>query len=303
MIALIQEKELIQNRLNNLLYGSIEIRESGAHKYIYLNFREDGIKRTKYAGVYSIELQNLIIENNKLAKQYKSRLREISKLLADFGYSESNLEEKIKLNIDIARRNLADSIYKQARLEGILTTLADTEKIIAGGRVKNMQVDDVMKIVNLKRAWDFILNEFVITHPTDYNVLRQINRIVDDGFSYTAGKIRPIPVQISGSSYLPPIPIETKVIEDINRIVSSTLSVADKTIELLLYVTKSQIFIDGNKRTAVIFANHYLISQGCGLIIIPEELVSEYIKHLLNYYENINENIKIFLKDKCLTLI
>ena len=112
MIALIQEKELIQNRLNNLLYGSIEIRESGTHKYIYLNFREDGIKRTKYAGVYSIELQNLIIDNNKLAKQYKSRLREISKLLADFGYSESNLNEKIKLNIDIARRNLADSIYK-----------------------------------------------------------------------------------------------------------------------------------------------------------------------------------------------
>lgn len=303
MIALVQEKELILNRLANLLYGSIEIRTNGEHKYLYLNFREDGIKRNKYAGVYSLELVNIIMENNKLAKQYKSRLREINKSLAEFGYSENDLSAKVMLNIDLTQKNLADSIYKQARLEGILTTYADTEKIIAGGKVKNMQVDDVMKIVNLKRAWDFILNEFIITHPTDYNVLRQINGIVDEGFSYTAGKIRPVPVKIGGSTYLPPIPIETKVIEDINQIVNGPLSVADKTIELLLYVTKAQIFIDGNKRTAVIFANHYLISQGGGLIIIPEDLVSEYIRHLLNYYENIDDHIKGFLKDKCLTLI
>jgi hypothetical protein len=32
------------------------------------------------------------------------------------------------------------------------------------------------------------------------------------------------------------------------------------------------------KRTAVIFANHYLISRGKGLIAIPVELVSEYKK-------------------------
>ncbi|HZJ89935.1 MAG TPA: Fic family protein [Bacilli bacterium] len=302
MIDLIQEKELIENRLDNLMHGSIEIRERNEHKYIYVNYRDVGIKRSKYAGVYSPELQNTIIENNKLAKQYKRRLREINKILDELGYSESSLNEKIKLNIDVARKNLADSIYKQARLEGILTTYADTETIIAGGKVKNMHIDDVMKIVNLKRAWNFILNEYVITHPTDYNILRQINGIVDDGFSYTAGQIRPVPVKIGGSTYLPPIPIETKVIEDINNIVNSSISVADKTIELLLYVTKSQIFIDGNKRTAVIFANHYLISQGGGLIIIPEEVVTEYVKHLLNYYENKNDKIKNFLKEKCLML-
>ena len=66
---------------------------------------------------------------------------------------------------------------------------------------------------------------------------------------------------------------------------------------------KKQLFLDGNKRTAVIFANHYLISRGMGLIVIPSELVNEFKEHLINYYEDKNELIKDFLKNNCLTKI
>ena len=63
---------------------------------------------------------------------------------------------------------------------------------------------------------------------------------------------------------------------------------------------KTQVYLDGNKRTAIIFANHYLISHGKGLIVIPAELVSEYKKHLVNYYEDKDlDTIKKFLKEKC----
>ena len=33
----------------------------------------------------------------------------------------------------------------------------------------------------------------------------------------------------------------------------------DKAVDLCLYSMRTQIFIDGNKRAAVILANHYLI--------------------------------------------
>jgi prophage maintenance system killer protein len=63
---------------------------------------------------------------------------------------------------------------------------------------------------------------------------------------------------------------------------------------------KNQLFIDGNKRSAVIFANHYLISKGLGLIVIPAELVEEYRKRLIDYYEGKNvKEIKDFLKNFC----
>ena len=76
--------------------------------------------------------------------------------------------------------------------------------------------------------------------------------------------------------------------------------VEDKAVEILLYIMKKQVFIDGNKRTAVIFANHYLISKGNGIIVIPAEFVEEYKRLLILYYEGNDENqIKTFLKEKC----
>ena len=60
---------------------------------------------------------------------------------------------------------------------------------------------------------------------------------------------------------------------------------------------KAQIFIDGNKRASVIFANHYLISHGQGFLVIPEEHVTEFKQKLVAFYEGENINvISEFLK-------
>ena len=62
----------------------------------------------------------------------------------------------------------------------------------------------------------------------------------------------------------------------------------------------SQIFIDGNKRASVIFANHYLISHGQGFLVIPEEHVPEFKQKLVAFYEG--EDIEVIsgsLKEKC----
>ena len=67
-----------------------------------------------------------------------------------------------------------DTIYKQAVLEGVATTLSDTENIIEGGKVNNMSPEDILKIVDLKHAWEFILNKNVITTKTDYSILCMI---------------------------------------------------------------------------------------------------------------------------------
>ena len=74
----------------------------------------------------------------------------------------------------------------------------------------------------------------------------------------------------------------------------------DAAIDLCLYVMRTQIFIDGNKRAAVLFANHYLISQGLGLLVIHEKEVSGFKKLLIEYYEkNDDKKISKFLREKC----
>lgn len=116
---LLHEKELLISRLEKMIYGSIEIREINQRKYIYVHFREDGIKQSKYAGEYSNELYALIIENNQLAKEYKKRIKGINKQLGLLSFESKEIPYEVKVNLDLARRNLVDSIYKQARLEGV----------------------------------------------------------------------------------------------------------------------------------------------------------------------------------------
>ena len=74
----------------------------------------------------------------------------------------------------------------------------------------------------------------------------------------------------------------------------------NKAIQLILYIMKRQIFIDGNKRSAVIFSNHYLISKGLGIIVIPSDMDDEFKNLLILYYEsNDDKKIKKFLLEKC----
>lgn len=283
-----------------MFYGSIEVRSVNGKNVIYVHRRENGLQATKYVGEYSDALIETINRNNVVAKDLKKRLKEITKQLRSLNYSKMELSNEVKLNIDVARRNLVDSIYKQAMLEGVATTYSDTETIVNGGKVMDMNASDISKVVNLKHAWEFILNENAISYPTNYVVLCEINEIVEEGFSYSAGKIRSTPVTIGGSTYVPPIPFELDVKETIRTIIESGESSIDIAIELILFVMKTQVYLDGNKRTAIIFANHYLISHGEGLIVVPAELVNEYKKHLLNYYEGKDlVSIKAFLKERC----
>ena len=300
IMQLLQSKQIIEQELNTLMYGAVEIREINSNKYIYVHYREEGVSLTKYVGEYSDELYNLVLNNSIKAKQLKKQIKEIEKQLKVLNYIEEELDSKVQLNIDFAKRHLVDTIYKQAILEGVATTFADTENIIEGGKVNNMNSEDVLKIINLKHAWEFILNKNVILSKTNYALLCEINRLVEEGFYYTAGKIRNVPVKIGGTTWTPQLPIESSVKEELEEIFIKKMDCVDIAIELLLYTMKKQIFIDGNKRTAIIFINHYLISNGKGIIVIPAELTSEFKNLLIPYYEGKNDmEIKNFIKEKC----
>lgn len=300
IMNLLQSKQVFEHELQSLSYGSVEIRENNSNKYIYVHYREDGVVLTKYVGEYSDELYNLILNNSIKAKQLKKQIREITKKLKQFNYIEEELSEKVKQNIDFAKRHLVDTIYKQAILEGVATTFADTESIIEGGKVNNMTSEDIIKIVNLKHAWEFILNKSVILSDTNFALLCEINKMVEEGFYYTAGKVRNTPVTIGGTTWKPDLPIESVIREELEEILSKELNDIDKAIELLLYTMKKQVFIDGNKRTAVIYSNHYLISKGKGIIAIPAELTEEFKDLLIPYYEGRDEKeIKKFIKEQC----
>ena len=131
-------------------------------------------------------------------------------------------------------------------------------------------------------------------------MLCHIAKLVNEGFYHDGGRIRGIPVAIGGTSYVPPIPIETVVIENIDSICLQEKEAIDIAIELCLYCMKTQVFKDGNKRASVIFANHYLIAKGMGFLVIPEKDVPKFKELLVKFYEG--EDIEIlrkFMRERC----
>ena len=298
---LLRSRADLHARLNLMPYdGTPEIKERGDGKYLYVRKRVAGKLTSIYVGIYTEELYNLLLRNAREIREIRKELRRIEKKLADSGYSEDQLSVDVMNNISFARANMKVNIYDQAVLEGVATSFPQTEEIIDNGKDSGMTATDIQKILNLKHAWEFILDKDVIASTSDYYMLSHIARLVNEGFFSEGGRIRGVPVTIGGSSYVPPLPNEGDVKDRIRELTEENGDVIDVAIKLCLYCMKTQVFLDGNKRASVIFANHYLISHGGGILVIPEKEVPEFKSLLVRYYEG--ENISIisnFMKKNC----
>lgn len=298
---LLRSRADLNARLNLMPYdGTPEIKERGNEKYLYVRKRVAGKQTSTYVGAYTEELYNLLLRNAREAREIRKELRSIDKQLANAGYSEDELSSDVINNIAFARANMKMNIYDQAVLEGVATSFPQTEEIVDNGKISGVTATDVQKILNLKHAWEFILDRDVIASRSDYYMLSHIARVVNEGFFAEGGRIRGVPVTIGGSSYVPPLPNELDVKEKIREIIEESDEVINTAIKLCLYCMKTQIFLDGNKRASVIFANHYLISHGGGFLVIPEKEVPEFKRLLVKYYEG--EDITViadFMKKYC----
>ena len=298
---LLNEKADLQAQINISAFdGSIEVKTVNDQKYIYVRKREGGKYKSTYIDKYSEDLYATAINQSQLIRAAKKQLRSVEKELAKLGYEANEITPRVRLNIDFARANVKNLIYDQAILEGVSTTFPQTETILENGEVNGVKASDVQKILNLKHAWEFIVDPDVVASPGNFYLLSHVARLVNEGFYENGGLVRAVPVSIGGSSYTPPLPDETDVKDRIDRIIHSGDEAIDIAIELTLYCMKTQIFIDGNKRAAIIFANYFMISQGAGLMVVPERTVPEFKELLIAYYEGKDEAaIRQFLKEKC----
>jgi len=298
---LLRERADYEARLKFLPYdGTPEIKSRNEQRYLYSRKRIGSRTTSTYVGVYSDELYQQMLRDAREARELRKLIRHVDKALAELGYTGGDLSPRVMENLDFARANMKANIYDQAVLEGVATSFPQTEEIIENGRINGVSSADVQKILNLKHAWEFVLDRDVIQAESDYYVLCHIAKLINEGFYSDGGRIRGVPVRIGGTSYIPPLPVEIDVKDRIQSILRSSQSEIDIAIELCLYAMKTQIFIDGNKRASVIWANHFLIAHGQGFLVIPEEHVPEFKQLLVRYYEG--EDISIlrsFLKSNC----
>ena len=201
------------------------------------------------------------------------------------------MENKFNLtkeqNMFVAKRNIVDYIWKSANLEGIRVTYPETQAIYDGGIVNGLTVDKIIAINNLKYAWQFILENEEIDY--DFKALSHLHKLTCDKLvlDQDLGRLRTTPVNIGGTNWKPQFPIESQIEEELERL----LNQQDKTkteiaIEIMLWVMRRQMFIDGNKRVGMLFANKIMIDNGCGIITISQENQPTFFEKLIKFYES-----------------
>lgn len=201
-------------------------------------------------------------------------------------------------NLFLAKKTLALNIYNSARLEGINTTYPDTKTILEGVNVPTLKLDEINCILNLRDAWNYTLTN--IDAEVNLDFICKVNSFVSRNESLEWGVLRNGKVGINGVDYIPEIPNEKDIINNIENILKEK-STTLKSINLMLYLMRRQVFWDGNKRTSMIVANKILIQNGCGIITVKEEYIGEFNTLLTEYYNTGNKDkITKFLYDKCI---
>ena len=205
-----------------------------------------------------------------------------------------------QVNILMAKRLLVDVVYKSANLEGIAVTFAETNDILNDVNVQNIKPSEISKVCNLRDAWKYVIEH--INDELTLGFIEEVHTLVAKSeLPYNKlGVLRDSGVLISGTNWRPEIP-DINVIYNEFTNVQKIENITERAITIMLWLMRSQMFLDGNKRVASMICNKILVENGKGIMTIPVELDGKFKTMLVKYYEtNSMDELKQWVYDNCI---
>ena len=199
----------------------------------------------------------------------------------------------------LAKKKWDENVYCGMRMENRAVTFPQTKTILQGVNVPNVQLNDIQAILNMRDAWQFLLNS--MDQPVDLEYLCKINDYIARGEALEWGKLRTGSVMISGTDYLPPVPSAETVAAELAEILAADTTATAKALEAFAWGARGQFFWDGNKRTSMTLANKILISAGAGFLTITDRHMEQFNTLLVEYYNTgDSEVLKDFLYENAI---
>ena len=200
----------------------------------------------------------------------------------------------------LAKKKWDENVYCGMKMENRSVTFPQTQTILNGINVPNVQLDDIQAILNMRDAWRFLLN--TVSETVTFEYWCKLNEYIARNEALEWGKLRTGSVGISGTDYEPPIPEKKKAADELNNILNDAdASATDKALRAFTWGVRGQFFWDGNKRTSLLLANKILVSAGAGILTITDKYMEQFNSLLLNYYNTGNDvELKQFLYDNAI---
>ena len=166
------------------------------------------------------------------------------------------------LNRRFARTNLARLIFSDLHFEKTNISLIQTQLVADGLNIERASEKDKERIIRLKRAWQYIINE---------NKMLSLDIELKMHLLLTGYGFR------DNLNYKQ----EEKFFDGLMH---SDTSITDKAMTLMYHNMRNQLFWGGNKRTATLAANKLMIDHGAGLINVPLDKWDHWNKLISEYY-------------------
>lgn len=196
----------------------------------------------------------------------------------------------------VIQRFLIDLSWASSRMEGNTYSLPETEMLIrfdkeASGKEKK----EAVMILNHKEAIQYVvdnINEITVgrTDICNIHALLSNNLLVDPAMS---GRLRRMPVGISGSRYMP-LEDQFEIQEEFDILIHKAASISDpfeQAFFLLVHIPYLQAFEDANKRTSRVVSNIPLLKAD----LLPMSFVfvdeGAYADGLIGVYELNNSEL------------
>ena len=213
------------------------------------------------------------------------------KLKSEFVLGNANAKLSSLNSNDIRKLAVAWSYYS-GKIEGNTYTYVETESLLLDGVTSPKRYEDARMLKNLHNTFNSIVAEIHAGHRRkidEASVFSLHSSLIADLVDVSQkGTLRNRPVQITGTSYLPPkSPQEISL--GLNEVFFSLVT-APNPLEKAIYVhcnlARIQPFIDGNKRTARLIESIVLMQAD----LIPifstrDEDILKYRNSLLAFYE------------------
>lgn len=183
----------------------------------------------------------------------------------------------------LAKKKWDENIYCGMKMENRAVTFPQTQTILNGVNVPNVQLDDIQAILNMRDAWKYLVK--TIDEPVTLAYLCKLNEFIARNEALEWGVLRTGTVGISGTEYVPPVPNSDQVSEQLDALVNNPeMTATEKALEAFVWGARGQFFWDGNKRTSMTLANKILISAGAGILTITDKHMEQFNTLLLCYY-------------------
>lgn len=150
---------------------------------------------------------------------------------------------------------------------------------------RNLREKDILDVWAMDKAMKYLEENFY--KPIDRKLIEGYNELLVTGYKFKySGEVRRTNVHIQGSTYAPPdFQLLDRLFDNLINEVNLVEGEVNKAFSLILGVSKLQLFIDGNKRTAFVVALHHLCNKGQKILLMDDSFSTDYLKELKVFYE------------------